>query len=485
MGASVFAQTDSLAHYLEVAAKNNPALRAEFLTYRASLEKVSQAGAIPDPQLEMGFFLQPMEIIDGKQVADFKLMQMFPWFGTRRAARSEMTEMARMAYEKFRQSRDNLYFDVKSSWWNLQNLQQQLTNIRENKALLTSLKTLAVQRFAAPSAAANTSGRGGRNGTRNMSATTSPASLPSSGGMGAMSGMGISTTATASSATAATSAAPSSVSQGMGQMSSGGAMVGGLQGGMSNVLRIDLELNELANEEQAVLSQLTSTMAKFNALLNRSANTEIALPDTIARLPFTLNDDTALLETILRQNPMLGMANAEAAAYEAKQRMDKRMGMPMIGIGVQYSVISKRMAMGIPTSEMNGKDMLMPMLSLTIPLYRNKYRAQQNESRLMRQAATDKYQSAMNNLTAEYVSLREQWADAQRKVTLYEQQQQLALVTYQLALSEFAAGTGSITNVLDVERQLLDYKLKRSIAVATYNTVVAMIETLLSDSQIE
>jgi len=43
----------------------------------------------------------------------------------------------------------------------------------------------------------------------------------------------------------------------------------------------------------------------------------------------------------------------------------------------------------------------------------------------------------------------------------------------------------SISNVLDIERQLLEYKFKRSSAVATYNTVVAMIENLLSEPQNE
>lgn len=465
-----FAQTDSLSHYLEVAAKNNPALRAEFLTYRASLEKVPQAGAIPDPQLEMGFFLQPMEILDGKQVADFKLMQMFPWFGTQRAARSEMSEMARMQYEKFRETRDNLFFEVKSSWWGLQNLQQQLTNIRENKTLLTALRELATQRFAVPSVQAT-----GSSSARNTAAP-SPANQPAvSGGMPGMGNTG-------------NTAAPSSSSTGMGQMSSGGGMgskMGGTsQGGMSNVLRIDLELAELANEEQAVLSRITSAKAAFNSLLNRRGTSDIVLPDSIVSHTFVLDDDF-MLKTIRRQHPMLGMADAEASAYEAKLRMDKKMGLPMIGIGVQYSVIGKRMDMGIPTTDMNGKDMVMPMVSLTIPLYRKKYKAQQNESRLMREAAQEKYQSALNSLTSEYVSVREQLADAQRKVTLYEQQRQLALITYQLAVSEFAAGTNSITNVLDIERQLLDYKLKRSEAVATYNTVVAMIENLLSDTQTE
>ncbi|MDD3189400.1 MAG: transporter, partial [Fermentimonas sp.] len=36
--------TDSLNHYLEVAAKNNPGLNADFLAYKASLEKIQQSG---------------------------------------------------------------------------------------------------------------------------------------------------------------------------------------------------------------------------------------------------------------------------------------------------------------------------------------------------------------------------------------------------------------------------------------------------------
>ena len=92
---------DSLGYYLELAARNNPQINADFSLYKASLEKVPQAGAYPDPELEIGFFLKPMEILSGKQIADFTLMQMFPWFGTRKAARNEATEMARMAYEQY------------------------------------------------------------------------------------------------------------------------------------------------------------------------------------------------------------------------------------------------------------------------------------------------------------------------------------------------------------------------------------------------
>ena len=60
--------TDSLSHYLETAARYNPSVNSSFALYKASLEKIPQAGAFSDPELEMGFFFKPMEQLSGKQV---------------------------------------------------------------------------------------------------------------------------------------------------------------------------------------------------------------------------------------------------------------------------------------------------------------------------------------------------------------------------------------------------------------------------------
>lgn len=157
----------------------------------------------------------------------------------------------------------------------------------------------------------------------------------------------------------------------------------------------------------------------------------------------------------------------------------------MIGIGLQYSLLSKRMDMGIPTTSMNGKDMIMPMVSLSIPIYRKKYSAQRNESRLMILSAEEKYANTLNTLNAEYIRVKQAIADAGRKVQLYQKQQELALVTYNLAVSELVSGVGSLTSVIDIQRQLLDYKLKLSQGILTYNTTIAMLENLLSEFETE
>ena len=53
----------------------------------------------------MGFFLKPMELVNGNQIADIKLMQMFPWFGVLRNAKDEMSLMANARFELFRDTK--------------------------------------------------------------------------------------------------------------------------------------------------------------------------------------------------------------------------------------------------------------------------------------------------------------------------------------------------------------------------------------------
>ena len=437
---SVQPSVDSLSHYLEQAARSNPQVNADFMLYKASLEKIPQAGAFADPELEIGFFVKPMETLMGKQIADFTLMQMFPWFGTRKAARSEASEMARMAYEQFRDTRNNLWYEVKAQWYQLSSLNEQYHITEANIRLLYQLEQLALNRFSASSAQAAPS----------STSVTSVASMPPalSSGSG-MSGMG------------------------------GGSMGNVAVGGMSDVLRIQMERAGLEDNLASLLSARLTVQARFNALLNRPSDASVCVPDSLTQRFYRI-DGQLLLDSIFTRNPMLAMLEAEGEAYRAKAKMDRRMSYPMIGIGLQYSVVNKVAdPMGMP--DMNGKDMVMPMVKVSLPLFRRKYNARQRESHNYRMASELKRDNVQNQLQAEYINVRQQLDDAARKVSLYERQYALSLSTWQLMVREFTAGRQSLTDVIQVERQMLDYKLKKSEAVAAYNTTVAAIEKLIAD----
>ncbi|MEA5044840.1 MAG: TolC family protein [Petrimonas sp.] len=452
------AQTETLADYLEIAARNNRGLKADYLDYQASLQKIPQAGAIPDPQLDMGYYLKPMDIIDGSRVADFTLMQMFPWFGTRKAAQTEAGHMAKMTFEKFRESRDNLYLNVYTQWFILGSLQQKLLNNRESRKLLEQLEVLSIRKFSSPSASTSAS---------SLYSPSTPSAAASSGNSG-MAGMG-GMNGSAQSANAVPASSAGGNMQGMNSSSPG----------MSDVLRVQLEIAELDNAMESVQSAIKAEKAKFNTLLNRPLEYEVHIPDSLEKIPFVLDIPSAM-EQLSAQNPMLGMINEESLAYKAKAKMDEKMGLPMLGVGLQYSLIKKRMDMGIPVTDMNGMDMLMPMVSITIPVFRNKYKAQLKESEYRRQASREKYEDTYNMLEAELVRIKHLLDDASRQISLSEKQTGLALTTYNLVVQEFVTGKSDLSNVIQVQRQLLDYRLKRAEAVATYNTMVASAQRLIS-----
>jgi outer membrane protein TolC len=181
---------------------------------------------------------------------------------------------------------------------------------------------------------------------------------------------------------------------------------------------------------------------------------------------------------------MLGMLDYEKQSIEARKKMVTRMGYPMVGLGLDYSVISKSgTAMGAP--EMNGKDMIMPMVSVTLPIYRRKYNAMIREAELLKLSTSQNYQATANSLEAEYYQAVQLYQDAQRRINLYDNQYQLASKSLDLMLKSFSVSNSSLTDVLRIRQQTLDYELRQVEAVADFNTAIAWLKRLMAFTQIQ
>lgn len=192
---SAFAQEqtkDSLSHYIKVAIENNPGVKSQSLTHKAFLEKIPQAGAYQDPELSMEAYTTPMDIVGGRSIGNISLMQMFPWFGTRKAARTEATHMANMQDQQYRETVDNLILQVSIQWYTMQKLNEQLHNNEENKKILNQLEQLALRKFSSPTSASQP------NVTPPVATNATASPSPVSSGMGGM-GMGTSSKAAANS----------------------------------------------------------------------------------------------------------------------------------------------------------------------------------------------------------------------------------------------------------------------------------------------
>ncbi len=128
--------------YLETAAENNPGLKAAFNKYMAALEKVPQAGAIPDPQIAFAYFIRPVETRMGPQRIRLSASQYFPWFGTLEAKENMAAENAKARFEIFKEERSRLFYDVKASYYTLYFYDRSINITKENIGLLKSLHDL-------------------------------------------------------------------------------------------------------------------------------------------------------------------------------------------------------------------------------------------------------------------------------------------------------------------------------------------------------
>jgi len=145
---SAFSQS-TLENYLKTAAKNNPELKATFSEYMAAMEKVPQVGALPDPQVAFGYFIEPVETRVGPQKWKFNLSQNFPWFGLLDAKENVATEMANAKFEKFENTKSNLFFEVKTAFYNYYFIEKAIKITKENMNILQVFKRLSLVKIEA------------------------------------------------------------------------------------------------------------------------------------------------------------------------------------------------------------------------------------------------------------------------------------------------------------------------------------------------
>lgn len=455
-------QSDSLMHYLEIAAKNNPTVMQKFSEYQAALQKAPQVGSLPDPDVNVGFFLKPMEVLSGNQVAEIRFMQMFPWFGVLKSAKDEMRLMANAKYESFRDAKLQVLYDVQRIWYELYKVKQNIRISEKNIEILRAVERLSLVKYKAPPAGGGSSStpKSVQGGSPQSASSGSSGMQGSGGGSGSSMGAG-----------AAPSSSPMQSSSPMGGQAAGS--------GLSDLYRIQIEIGELENSIALLKNQQVSIAARFNTTLNRSVRMPLMLPDTLYA-EFVNPHLLQVTDSLFASNPMLGMLGYEQKSLEARKKMVTRMGYPMVGLGVNYTIISKN---SMSTSSMNGKDMVMPMVTVTLPIYRKKYKAMQTEATLMKTATEQSYQATANALQAEYYEAVQLYQDAQRRMNLYAVQGQLTKKTLDIMLRSFAASGTGLTDVLRVRQQLLDYELKQVEAVVDNNTAVAWINRLTAVTQ--
>ena len=239
--------------------------------------------------------------------------------------------------------------------------------------------------------------------------------------------------------------------------------------------RIEMEIGDLENQLAFLRDKQYVLKVMFNNYLNVNKDNPVLLPELL--LTSNLNfSKQAALDSIRINNHQLLSIDFQAEALRFKQEVASRSGKPGFSLGMEYTVV------GRGVNNLTGADALMfPKVGITIPLYRNKYKAMVREVLYLETATKNKKLDKINVLETLFENGWKEYQDADRRIYLYVSQLDLAKKSLNLLETEYATGNSNFEEILRMERKVLKYNLELEKARADKPAAISFITYLMGN----
>lgn len=243
-------------------------------------------------------------------------------------------------------------------------------------------------------------------------------------------------------------------------------------GSMVDVLRVDLLLKESQTNLEILTIKEESLLASFNSLLNRDKDEPVAIADTV-KIPSI--EKNFRRDSLLVNNPSLKTMNSKISSSQAHEIAAHKQGMPALGIGLDYAIIGERDDVSMPD---NGKDAIMPMVSVSIPVFRKKYKAAIEEAQLMQKGYQFQKKELENSLLATYEEAQFHLQQNLEQIRLYKEQIAETEQALNLLFSAYGNSGKEFEEVLRMQQKQIKFMKLLATAEAAYQVALARINYL-------
>ncbi|MEX0998173.1 MAG: TolC family protein [Flavobacteriaceae bacterium] len=249
---------------------------------------------------------------------------------------------------------------------------------------------------------------------------------------------------------------------------------------MVNVVNVDMEREAAITEIELLKDKKKLLEVQFNLLLNREKELQVIIADSLR-----LEQNLALMKEPENDNPFdahptVVALDSEKTALNSRITAIEKDGLPKLGVGVDYSIISKRTD---ANPEMNGQDAIMPMVSVTLPIFRKKYKAAKKEVEWMQVEVEARQTTQRNNLQSSYEMTLYELNQAKKLLKLYEGQLERIDQATHLYVSGFANNTGDFEEVLRMNQQKILLQTQQLEALKNGFIAQAQLEYLRSKTE--
>ncbi|WP_310991209.1 TolC family protein [Aequorivita marina] len=236
-----------------------------------------------------------------------------------------------------------------------------------------------------------------------------------------------------------------------------------------DVLRLQIRQNELVQQKEVLEQDFQAEQTLFNNLLNREENMsvdvveEMMIPDVD---PLVLNEN-------LQINPELIKYDRLYESVEQSELLNQKESGPMVGFGVQY--INQENSPMITSS---FKDMVMPMVSISIPIFNNKYKSVTRQNELKQQEIKSQKEDRLNKLETLLAQGLYNRNATRIKFNVQTDNLKQAIDAEEILIKNYETGTIDFNDVLDVQELQLKFQINLIDSIKGYYTESALINYL-------
>ncbi|PCJ98030.1 MAG: transporter [Flavobacteriaceae bacterium] len=238
-----------------------------------------------------------------------------------------------------------------------------------------------------------------------------------------------------------------------------------------DVLRLQMRQNELEQLKEVLTQQYLAEQTALNKLLNRDKSVEVDVVNELT-IPF---ETTLVNAENLSLHPELIKYDKLYHSVEQSELLNQKESLPMIGFGLDYVNVENRPNMDFSD---NGKDIVMPMVSLSIPIFNKKYKSQTRQNELKKQELYAQKQVRLNKLETVLDKAVNDRISARISYKTQTKNLKQANDAEEILIKSYETGTIDFNDVLDIQELQLKFEMNQIESVKTYYVQTTIINYL-------
>ncbi len=239
-----------------------------------------------------------------------------------------------------------------------------------------------------------------------------------------------------------------------------------------DVLRLQMRQNEMQQLKDVLHHQFLAEQSYLNNLLNRDNGVSVTIIDALD-IP---SEDFEMNAGDLDVHPELLKYDKLYRSVAQSELLNQKESLPMIGFGLDYINVDERPDMSFSD---NGKDIVMPMVSLSIPIFNKKNKSQTKQNELEQQEITAQKQERLNTLETLLDKVTNERISARISYAIQTKNLKQAKDAEDILIKSYETGTIDFNDVLDIQELQLKFQMNQIESIKSYYVATTIINYLI------